>query len=210
MAQDTYPGATHPGYENRGAERVKLVVGLGNPGKKYEGTRHNVGYQVLAELARRHATGPVVQKFQGELADVQIASQRVFLLSPLTFMNRSGQSVRAAVDFYKMELDDLIVVCDDLNLSLGQLRFRARGSAGGQKGLADVIQKLGSEQFSRLRLGIGTPPAAWDVADFVLSRFSNQERDEIDVAVQIAVKGIEDWVTHDIQHCMNQYNGAAK
>lgn len=193
-----------------GDKPVKLVVGLGNPGRKYQGTRHNIGFEVLAELARRNGAGPVTGKFQAELADIQVASQRVFLLSPLTFMNKSGQSVRAAVDFYKVELGDLILVCDDFQLALGQVRFRPRGSAGGQKGLADTIQKLGSDQFARLRIGIDPAPPGWDVADYVLGRFTAEQREIVDTVVQKAAKGIEDWVERGIDYCMNQYNGFEK
>ena len=168
---------------------MKLVVGLGNHGKKYEGTRHNVGYEVLAKLARSRATGPPVGRFHGELVDYTGPSGRVLLLSPLTFMNRSGQSVRAAFDFYKLQLSDVLIICDDFNLPLGRLRFRPGGSAGGQKGLADIIERFGTDQIARLRVGIGSPPAGWDAADFVLSRFSAEDRSLIDPAVERAAQG---------------------
>ncbi len=185
---------------------MKLVVGLGNPGRKYQGTRHNVGFDVLSVLARYHAAGPAVNRFQGELVDYPGPNGRVVLLCPQTFMNRSGQSARAAIDFYKLQRSDVLVVCDDLNLPLGRLRFRPGGSAGGQKGLADIIQHLGSDDFARLRVGIGSTPAGWDAADFVLSRFSATERAVIDSAIERAAQGIDDWVTHDVPYCMNQYN----
>ncbi|MCA9149471.1 MAG: aminoacyl-tRNA hydrolase [Planctomycetales bacterium] len=187
---------------------MKLIVGLGNPGRKYQSTRHNVGYEVLARLAQQHAAGPPVGKFQGELVDYGSPSGRVLLLSPLTYMNRSGQSVRAAFDFYKLELADVIVVCDDLSLPLGRIRFRSHGSAGGQKGLADVIQRLGSDQVARLRIGIGAVPSGWDAADFVLSRFDADERGEIDQAILRAAQGLDDWVSHGIDYCMNHYNSS--
>ena len=187
---------------------MKLVVGLGNPGKKYQSTRHNVGFDVLAAVAKQHSGGPVRGKFQGDVVDIHCAGGRAVLLGPTTYMNRSGQSVRAAFDFYKLELTDLLVVCDDFNLDLGRLRFRMKGSAGGQKGLADIIQKLGSDQFSRLRVGIGSPPQGWEVADYVLSRFQGEDREIMDVAIQRAAQGVTDWIAKDIQHCMNQYNGS--
>ncbi len=134
---------------------MKLVVGLGNPGRKYQVTRHNVGFEVLAAMARKYAAGPVRSKFEGEVSEVIQGDCRALLLCPLTYMNRSGLSVCAAYDFYKLELPQLLVVCDDFNLPLGKLRFRPSGSAGGQKGLADIIQRLGSDQFARLRIGIG-------------------------------------------------------
>lgn len=188
---------------------MKLVVGLGNPGRKYENTRHNVGFEVLANLAKLHAAGPVMSRFQGELVDYAGQGAKVVLLSPTTFMNRSGQSVRAAVDFYKLDLADVLVVCDDLNLPLGRLRFRKKGSAGGQKGLADIIRHLGSDEFCRLRVGIGSAPPQWDVSDYVLSKFSGDDRAEMDEAVSRASRGVDDWVGEGADYCMNRYNGPA-
>ena len=137
--------------------RPQLVVGLGNPGERYARTRHNVGFAVLAELARKFATGRAKSKFHGEVVEAELDGQKALLLGPETYMNRSGTSVQAARDFYKLPHEDLLIICDDLNLSLAKLRFRARGSSGGQKGLADVINRLGTEEFSRLRIGIGAP-----------------------------------------------------
>lgn len=187
---------------------MKLVVGLGNPGKKYQATRHNVGFEVMAAVARQQSAGPVRGKFQGEMTDFAGPEGRAILLCPSTYMNRSGQSVKAAIDFYKLDLSDLLVVCDDMNLPAGRIRFRSKGSAGGQKGLADIIQKVGSDQFSRLRVGIGSPPAGWDGADYVLSRFRDDEQATMDEAIQRAAHGVIDWLAHDIHYCMNQYNGA--
>lgn len=186
---------------------MRLVVGLGNPGRKYQGTRHNVGFEVLAALARKYATGPVRGKFEGEVSEVIQGDCRALLLCPLTYMNRSGASVRAAYDFYKLQLPQLLVVCDDFNLPLGKLRFRAAGSAGGQKGLADIIQRLGSDEFARLRIGIGAPPADWDPVDYVLSRFRDDERELMEASIQQAVRGVSDWMTQGVEHCMNHYNG---
>ena len=186
---------------------MKLIVGLGNPGPKYVGTRHNIGWEVLAEFQRRHGTGSPRKRFQGELVEARLEGQAVGLLCPLTYMNRSGASVQPARDFYRLENDQLIVVCDDLNLSLGRLRFRSTGSSGGQKGLVDIIRRLGSEEFPRLRIGIGSPPPRWDAADYVLSRFGQDERPVMEAAVQRACDGLADWIRADIQFCMNQYNG---
>ena len=186
---------------------MKLIVGLGNPGRKYVGTRHNIGWEVLAEFHRRHGTAPPRRRFQGEWAEGLVDSQAVWLLCPHTYMNRSGSSVQPARDFYKLDSQHLIVVCDDLNLPVGRLRFRAKGSAGGQKGLADIIARLGTDEFPRLRIGIGGPPPRWDAADYVLSRFDPDERSVIDAAVQRACEGLADWVRQGIQYCMNRYNG---
>jgi PTH1 family peptidyl-tRNA hydrolase len=148
---------------------MKLIVGLGNPGRKYAKTRHNVGFHVAAELAHRYGQARARSKFRGEMVEAAIDGHKVVVLCPHTYMNRSGSSVLEARDFFKVELADLLVVSDDFNLPLARLRFRAKGSSGGQKGLQDIIRCLGTDQFSRLRMGIGAPPANWDVADFVLS-----------------------------------------
>lgn len=186
---------------------MKLVVGLGNPGRQYAGTRHNVGYEVLAELARRWAAEerPRVQ-FSGETINATISGVRVLLLSPTTYMNRSGMSVRAAVDFYKFNLHDTLIVCDDMNLPLGKLRFRSRGSSGGHKGLADIIRALGTEEVPRLRIGIGKPPTGQDSVRFVLSRFAKEEETAIQKAFCKAADAIEVWVTQGIEACMSQFN----
>lgn len=187
---------------------MKLVVGLGNPGKKYQGTRHNVGFEVLARLAADYGAGATRQRFQAEVAEIRVQQEKVVLLSPLTFMNVSGASVQPARDFYQLEDDELLVVSDDLNLPAAQLRFRAKGTAGGQKGLADVIRRLGTQQVPRLRIGIGPVPSRWDAADFVLGKFTKDERELIDAAVVNSATAVVDWVQHGIQFCMNRYNGA--
>jgi len=185
---------------------VKLVVGLGNPGKKYEGTRHNVGFSVLDELARRGKASARKSKFQGEVTEIEHAGHKALLLWPHTFMNLSGASVLAARDFYKIEADDLLVVCDDFNLPLAKLRFRAEGSSGGQKGLADVIDRLGTETVPRLRIGVGLVPPNWDPANFVLSRFTKQEQEIVEPVITRASEAVEDWLAHGIADCMNKYN----
>lgn len=186
---------------------MKLVVGLGNPGRQYGGTRHNVGYEVLAELARRWASEarPRVQ-FSGETVSATISGVKVLLLSPTTYMNRSGTSVRAARDFYKLSLPDILIVCDDMNLPLGKLRFRSRGSSGGHKGLADIIRAVGTEEVPRLRIGIGKPSSGQDSVRFVLSSFGKEEEVVIREAYRKAADAIEIWVTQGIEACMSQFN----
>src|SRR3954453_5306887 len=160
----------------------KLVVGLGNPGSKYDGTRHNIGFEVVDRLAAGGSGTTFSRKFDGQLAEVEIDFRRVLLLKPETFMNLSGRSVAQAMRFYKLELADLLVICDDLNLPLGKLRIRGGGSDGGQKGLRDITAQLGSEDYARLRIGIGERGPI-DAADFVLSRFRTAERPLIDDAL---------------------------
>ena len=185
---------------------MKLVVGLGNPGRKYEATRHNVGYQVLAELARRHAQGKPKEKFHAEVAEADLTGQKALLLCPTTYMNLSGTAVVAARDFYGLSNDQVLVICDDINLPLAKLRVRAGGSSGGQKGLADVIRRLQTEEFPRLRIGLGSPPAAWDASDFVLARFTPEEIPEIEEAVRRAADAVVHWAHEGTQSCMNRYN----
>jgi peptidyl-tRNA hydrolase, PTH1 family len=186
---------------------MKLVVGLGNPGRRYEGTRHNVGFIVVGQLAKAHAVGTVKSRFQGEAVDADIGGAKALLLTPSTFMNLSGASVLAARDFYKIALEDILIVCDDLNLPLARLRLRAAGSAGGQKGLEDIIRRLGTEEFSRLRIGVGSPPQGWNWPDFVLSKFRKEELPDMELAVARAVEAIGTWVREGIQVSMNRYNG---
>lgn len=185
---------------------MKLVVGLGNPGSKYDGTRHNIGFQVLDRLAEGGPGAPFQRKFEGLLADAQIDYQRVLLLKPQTFMNLSGRSVGQAVRFHKLDLADLLVVCDDLNLPLGRLRLRGGGSDGGQKGLRDITAALGSDAYARLRIGIGERGET-DAADFVLSRFRGSERPVIDDALILASQAVAVWVSQGLAVAMNRYNG---
>lgn len=185
----------------------KLVVGLGNPGRKYAETRHNVGFEVLRQLAKQYHAGAVKSKFKGEIADVRVRDCQVCLLCPETFMNASGSSVKPAVDFYKLPLQDVLVVCDDFALDLGRLRFRPKGSSGGQKGLGDIIRCLGTDEIPRLRIGIGKPPDSWEVADYVLSKFSSREKTEMEIAISRAADAVADWVDSGVDYCMNKYNG---
>ena len=186
---------------------MKLVVGLGNPGRRYEATRHNVGYIVVGELAKKYLASGLRSRFQGETAEVDLDGQKTLLLTPTTYMNLSGASVLAARDFYKVPHEDLLVVCDDLNLPLAKLRVRAAGSAGGQKGLEDIIRRLGTDEFTRLRIGIGTPPEGWNWPDFVLSKFTKEEIPAMELAVARAIEAIGVWAREGVQACMNRYNG---
>ncbi|MFH5802742.1 aminoacyl-tRNA hydrolase [Alienimonas sp. DA493] len=195
---------------------MKLVVGLGNPGDRYRGTRHNVGWEVLAELARRHAPDARPESnFEAETLRVEVPpgkgrpvfeSAKALLVSPLTYMNLSGRSVAAATRFHKVDPADVLIVCDDLNLPPGRLRLRGKGSAGGQNGLKDVIAKLGTDEFPRLRVGVGRPPGRVSAADYVLSRFTPEERTELDLAVQDAADAVELWLTRGLQTAMNAAN----
>ncbi len=186
----------------------KLVVGLGNPGSKYDGTRHNVGFEVVDRLAQAPAASAFARKFDGLLAEAEIDFHRVLLLKPETFMNLSGRSVRQVAQFYKIEPADVLVVCDDLTLPLGKLRLRGAGSDGGQKGLRDIIAQLGTPDIPRLRVGIGDRGPI-DAADFVLTRFRPAERSTVDDALITATQAIAVWVAQGLEAAMNRFNGPA-
>jgi PTH1 family peptidyl-tRNA hydrolase len=185
---------------------MKLIVGLGNPGAQYKNTRHNVGFEVAALLAKQFAGGTPRNQFQGETLEATIAGHKVLLLTPLTYMNLSGASVLAARDFYKIELPDILIVCDDFNLPLGKLRLRAKGTAGGQNGLANILERLGTDEVPRLRIGIGPVPAGRDAAAFVLSRFMKDEQPVIAEALDRAATAAVAWAESGIAEAMNKYN----
>ena len=183
-----------------------LVVGLGNPGVKYRETRHNIGFECLDELHRRMGNPSPTAKFEGQWVRGKRHDREIMLLWPLTYMNASGRSVAQTVGFFKIPVDRVLVVCDDMSLPLGKLRVRKRGSSGGQKGLGDILKSLGTQDVPRLRLGIDHPPPQWEVADFVLSKFSAVERSVVEHAKIRAVDAIEHWLISGIESCMNEYN----
>lgn len=188
---------------------MKIVVGLGNPGSKYEGTRHNVGFEVLAELSRRWGAPRPKSRFEASLTDLLCGPEKLLLCAPQTFMNLSGRSVQQVVKFYQTPLEDLIVIGDDLNLKTGQLRLRASGSAGGQKGLQSILTCLSTDAICRVRIGIGRPPGEMDAADYVLGRFRKDEIDVIDGAISRAATAVEVWSAEGIAAAMNKFNGEA-
>jgi len=182
---------------------MKAVVGLGNPGAEYKGTRHNVGFEVIAELARRWGVRLKRWKSMSDLAIVQ--DRGVLLAQPQTFMNASGEAVGRMVAFHKVEPADLLVVVDDVQLPLGRVRLRPSGSAGGHNGLKSVIQYVG-EAFPRLRIGVGRGDPQWDLVDHVLSPFRTEERDAIARAIGRAADAAEMFVEEDVAAAMNKYN----
>lgn len=188
---------------------MKLVVGLGNPGDKYERTRHNVGFLVVQELARRWEYAKARRQFSGLLADGCIRDERVLLLEPMTYMNRSGTSVREVMSFRKIDSADVLVVVDDMALPLGKLRLRARGSAGGHNGLASIVQQLGSEDFPRLRIGIGQVEGE-KMVGHVLGTFSAEEDPVILRAIAAAADAVEYWTVEGIEAAMTRFNRAAE
>ena len=192
------------------AQRVRLVVGLGNPGRRYERTRHNVGFRVVDALGEqwqassRPAHDAVV--YDARVSESGCESQRVLLAKPQTFMNRSGQSVVALVRYYRVAVEDVLVVLDDIALPTGQLRARPDGSAGGHKGLADILQRLSTQDVARLRIGVGEPPSEMAAEDYVLGKFSPNEDDTIEEAIAAARAAVTDWIAEGITPVMNRYN----
>ncbi len=184
---------------------MKLVVGLGNPGERYAGTRHNVGFLVVETLAQGAQVGRFQRRFDGEVAEWLEGEHKVLLVKPMTFMNLSGRCVRQVLDFYQLSPDDLLVVCDDINLALGQLRARAKGTAGGHNGLKDIQSHLGTTEYARLRIGIDQPEGD-DAVDHVLDRFRPGERPVIQEAILKAAEAVRVWVTQGTEACMNRYN----
>lgn len=185
---------------------MKLIVGLGNPGPQYAGTRHNVGFDVLQVLGQRLNVDRWKSQFEAEIADGRIGDERVLLLAPTTYMNLSGRAVKSHLVFHKVTAADVLVICDDLNLPSGKLRLRASGTAGGQKGLQNIVDQLGTPQVPRLRIGIGRPAPPIDPSDYVLGRFSAEERSGIDAACQSAADAVELWVKHGLAAAMNKFN----
>jgi len=186
---------------------MKLIVGLGNPGAEYGETRHNVGFDVLDRLARRWAPGEVARgRFHGVLLDATFQEQRVLLLKPITYMNRSGLSVSEAVRFYKLDpSESLLVIVDDAALSCGIIRLRGDGGPGGHNGLTDIEQKLATDRYARLRIGID-PPADIPQKDYVLGRFRPDQLEALAPALEQAVDAAACWVVHGCHEAMNRFN----
>lgn len=184
-----------------------LAVGLGNPGDKYENTRHNVGFMTVDELARRLRIPVQKLKYKALTNLAEIGGQRVLLMKPVTYMNLSGEAVRQAADFYKIPPQRVLVISDDVSLPLGKLRIRSGGSAGGHNGLKSVIAQLGSDQFPRVKIGVGGKPHPdYDMADWVLSKFSGEDKKAIDQAVGRAADAVETLLREGPERAMNRFN----
>ena len=187
---------------------MRLIVGLGNPGEKYRRTRHNAGFMVIDELAQRLTLGSQERIDDAWAVKTEIAGERVVLVKPQSFMNRSGPVVEAALRWFNVEPDRLVIVSDDVALPLGSLRIRARGSHGGQNGLRSIIESIGSEEFPRLRFGIGSTEPVLDLAGFVLSDFTDAEVPRVQEMVSRAADAIAAIVEHGVEPAMNTFNGA--
>ena len=195
-------------FGNKSAGVSWLVVGLGNIGDQYEGTRHNVGFQVVDELAERAGVPVQKLKYRALTNTAQVGGEKVLLMKPVTFMNLSGEAVRPAADFYKISPDHVLVLSDDVALPVGKLRVRRGGSAGGHNGLKDLIRHLGTDQFPRIKIGVGEKPHPdYDMADWVLGKFQGEDKKIIDQAVKRAADAVELLLSQGVDKAMSRYNG---
>ncbi len=184
-----------------------IIVGLGNPEKKYVNTRHNIGFDVIDAIAEKNDIVMGEKKHKALIGKGIVAGQKAVLVKPLTYMNLSGESVRSVIDFYKVdEKSELIVISDDVSLDMGQIRIRKRGSDGGHNGLKNIIMHLGHDEFIRVRMGVGEKPPRMDLADYVLGHFSAEEREVMNEGARTATLAIEKVITDGPDAAMNKYN----
>ena len=191
--------------------KMFIIAGLGNPTKEYEGTRHNAGFDVIDRLSEKYNIAVDVKKHRAFIGKGMIAGQKVILAKPQTYMNLSGESIRSLLDYYKVDEEhELLVIYDDISLGVGQLRIRAKGSAGGHNGIKNIIAHLGGQVFPRIKVGVGEKPPKYDLADYVLGHFSKAEKVLMDEGYDNAVRAVEMIVSGDIEGAMNEYNRKKK
>ncbi|MCE1274855.1 MAG: aminoacyl-tRNA hydrolase [Chlorobiaceae bacterium] len=187
---------------------MKLIVGLGNPDARHAGTRHNIGFDVVDHLARMHGGSFASGRGNYHFAKIACPGGPLLLVKPMTYMNLSGQAVVAAMNFYKITREDLLVICDDVNIPLGSIRMRSKGSAGGQNGLKNIILSLGSEEFSRLRVGVGQAVPPVSLSSFVLSKFSEDERKTVERVIGVCHDAVLAFASKGVEQAMTNFNQA--
>lgn len=187
-----------------------IIAGLGNPGEKYDGTRHNAGFEVIEKLAEAHQISVTEREGRAFVGKGRIAGQRVLLVKPQTFMNLSGESIRKLKDYYKVEEDQVLIIYDDVSLEPGKIRIRKKGSAGGHNGIKSIIAHLGTQTFPRVKVGVGKKPPAYDLADYVLGRFSRQEKEKMCEGYEAAAAATEKIVAGEMESAMNLFNRKGK
>lgn len=187
-------------------ENLFIIIGLGNPGKKYENTRHNVGFITIDYLASKYGVSVTKLKHKALYGDGSIAGNRVILVKPQTFMNLSGESVREIIEWYKAPMSNIVLVYDDIDLAVGRIRVRPKGSAGTHNGMRSVLYQIRSDEFPRVRIGVGRPPEGWDLADFVLSRFGEDEKKAVEESVLKAAEAVTTIMESGVEAAMNKYN----
>lgn len=184
-----------------------LVAGLGNPTKKYDKTRHNMGFDVIDKLALKLGAKMKISRFTARVGKTEIAGEQVLLVKPQTFMNLSGEAILRIANYYKVDIEkELIVIYDDTDINIGSIRIKGRGSAGGHNGMKSIIACLKTEEFTRIRVGIGSKENDSDMVDFVLGHFDKKDREEIEKAQDSACDAVEDIIAHDVEYAMNKYN----
>ena len=208
MAGKMPEGLPEDGNEEpeKDGERMKIIIGLGNPGTRYAGSRHNTGFRVITELSDRHGIRVNTSRQKGLCGNGIIGGQKVMLVMPQTYMNNSGECAGPIVDYFNIPLEDVLVIYDDIALDVGQIRVRGKGSAGGHNGMKSLIAHLGSGDFPRVRVGIGAKPPQMDLADYVLGHFPEEELTLIRKSVKAAADAAETWVSDGIEAAMNRYN----
>ncbi len=185
---------------------MKIIVGLGNPTREYEGTRHNVGFSVIYNISDKYNINVDTKKHKALIGKGIIEGEKVILAMPQTYMNLSGESVRELVDYYKCDPEDIIVIYDDISLDVGKLRIRAKGSAGGHNGIKNIIAHLGTQEFPRIKVGVGEKPPRMDLADYVLGHFSKEEQPIIREGADKACDAVALMIKEDIATAMNKFN----
>ncbi|GGG98177.1 aminoacyl-tRNA hydrolase [Staphylococcus pragensis] len=187
---------------------MKCIVGLGNIGKRFELTRHNIGFEVIDYLLEKHHFSLDKQKFKGAYTIEHLNGDKVLFIEPMTMMNLSGEAVGPLMDYYNVDVEDLIVLYDDLDLSQGHIRLRQKGSAGGHNGMKSIIKHLGTDQFKRIRIGVGRPTNGMSVPDYVLQKFSKDEMITMEKVIEHAAQAVESFIESSrFDHVMNEYNG---
>ena len=185
---------------------MKLIAGLGNPGSTYDKTRHNIGFEVVEELASRFGSPLSQTKFNGIYSIVHKNGEKLILLKPLTYMNLSGESIRPIMEYYDIPVEDILVIYDDLDLPVGKIRLRQKGSAGGHNGIKSTIAHVGTQNFNRIRIGINRPPVGVTVSDYVLGKFRKEEREEMKAVIQTSADACEEWLEKSFLDVMNRFN----
>jgi PTH1 family peptidyl-tRNA hydrolase len=184
-----------------------LIAGLGNPGRQYENTRHNMGFDTIDYLVEKHCIPQSGVKFNAMYGKGMIGGEKVVLMKPLSYMNLSGGPIQEMLHYFKLDPQtQLIVIYDDIDLNPGQIRIRKQGSAGGHNGMKDIIQKLGTQNFVRVKVGVGAKPQGWDLADYVLGRFADSDRKLVDEAIAHAGDAVETMISESVDAAMNLYN----
>lgn len=192
--------------ERKEQRKMKLIVGLGNPTKEYDGTRHNIGFMAIDALAREYNIAVDTLKHKALIGKGMIEGQKVILAKPVTYMNLSGEAVRAIADYYKILPEDIVIIFDDTTLDVGRIRIRKKGSAGGHNGIKNIIAHLGTTEFPRIKIGIGAKRPGQDLADYVLARFPKEEKEVLRQVLEDVKKAVALMVWDDIEEAMNQYN----